>query len=224
MQELRQSSDTQIKSVLNEDQQKNFDKMREEQQDRMKQWHNGEAITLLRPELLRTVSSKRRRTSDIGPLPSDAGPRFEVRFSPQASELGNSFASPARVARFRGPLFWPMWARASRSCKECKPCGDSRSRLSGGANARAVSGRALKSVELRSAGQPRAAVPRDLLSGLRHFAHQGQQILVRSRGRKSSTDRGWAFLRSDEACLRSARRLEHLPVGADDVGYSKVQN
>ena len=41
MQELRQSSDTQIKSVLTEDQQKNFDKMRAEQQDRMKQWHKG---------------------------------------------------------------------------------------------------------------------------------------------------------------------------------------
>lgn len=41
MQELRQNSDTQIKSVLDEDQQKNFDKMRAEQQDRMKQWHRG---------------------------------------------------------------------------------------------------------------------------------------------------------------------------------------
>jgi periplasmic protein CpxP/Spy len=41
MQELRQNSDTQIKGVLNEDQQKNFDKMRAEQQDRMKQWHRG---------------------------------------------------------------------------------------------------------------------------------------------------------------------------------------
>ena len=41
MQDIRQSSDTQIKSVLNEDQQKNFDKMRAEQQDRMKQWHRG---------------------------------------------------------------------------------------------------------------------------------------------------------------------------------------
>lgn len=41
MQELRQSSDTQIKSVLNDDQQKSFDKMREEQRDRMKQWHRG---------------------------------------------------------------------------------------------------------------------------------------------------------------------------------------
>ena len=40
MQELRQSSDTQIKSVLNDDQQKNFDKMREDQANRMKQWHN----------------------------------------------------------------------------------------------------------------------------------------------------------------------------------------
>jgi periplasmic protein CpxP/Spy len=39
MQEIRQSSDTQIKSVLNDDQQKSFDKMRAEQQDRMKQWH-----------------------------------------------------------------------------------------------------------------------------------------------------------------------------------------
>ena len=34
MQEVRQSSDTQIKSVLNDDQQKNFDKMREEQASR----------------------------------------------------------------------------------------------------------------------------------------------------------------------------------------------
>jgi protein CpxP len=41
MQALRQSSDTQIKSVLTEEQQKNFDKMRAEQQDRMKQWHKG---------------------------------------------------------------------------------------------------------------------------------------------------------------------------------------
>ena len=40
MQELRQSSDTQIKSVLNDEQQKNFDKMREDQANRMKQWHN----------------------------------------------------------------------------------------------------------------------------------------------------------------------------------------
>ena len=43
MQVLRQSSDTEIKSVLNEDQQKNFDKMREEQHDRMKNWHKGGA-------------------------------------------------------------------------------------------------------------------------------------------------------------------------------------
>ena len=41
MQALRQSSDTQIKSVLTEEQQKNFDKMRAEQQDRMKQWRRG---------------------------------------------------------------------------------------------------------------------------------------------------------------------------------------
>ncbi len=41
MQEIRQSSDTQIKSVLNDDQQKNFDKMREEQANRMKRWHKG---------------------------------------------------------------------------------------------------------------------------------------------------------------------------------------
>jgi periplasmic protein CpxP/Spy len=40
MQEVRQGSDTQIKSVLNDDQQKNFDKMREEQANRMKRWHN----------------------------------------------------------------------------------------------------------------------------------------------------------------------------------------
>jgi len=41
MQALRQSSDTQIKSVLTEEQQKSFDKMRAEQQDRMKQWRRG---------------------------------------------------------------------------------------------------------------------------------------------------------------------------------------
>jgi periplasmic protein CpxP/Spy len=41
MQTLRQSSDTQIKSVLTDDQQKSFDKMRADQQDRMKQWHKG---------------------------------------------------------------------------------------------------------------------------------------------------------------------------------------
>jgi periplasmic protein CpxP/Spy len=41
MQDLRKSSDDQIKGVLNEDQQKNFDKMREEQHDRMKNWHKG---------------------------------------------------------------------------------------------------------------------------------------------------------------------------------------
>ena len=41
MQGLRQSSDTQIKSVLNEEQQKSFDKMREEQRERMKQGHRG---------------------------------------------------------------------------------------------------------------------------------------------------------------------------------------
>jgi protein CpxP len=41
MQALRQSSDTQIKSVLTDDQQKSFDKMRADQQERMKQWHKG---------------------------------------------------------------------------------------------------------------------------------------------------------------------------------------
>jgi periplasmic protein CpxP/Spy len=41
MQALRQSSDAQIKSVLNEEQQKSFDKMRAEQQDRMKHWRKG---------------------------------------------------------------------------------------------------------------------------------------------------------------------------------------
>jgi septal ring factor EnvC (AmiA/AmiB activator) len=41
MQELRQNADTQIKSVLNEDQQKNFDKMREEQRSRMGKWRKG---------------------------------------------------------------------------------------------------------------------------------------------------------------------------------------
>ena len=51
MQSLRQSSDTQIKGMLNEDQQKNFDKMRAEQQSR---WANGAkaATTLHRPEPL----------------------------------------------------------------------------------------------------------------------------------------------------------------------------
>ena len=41
MQELRKSSDDQIKSVLNPDQQKNFDKMRDEQHERMKNWRKG---------------------------------------------------------------------------------------------------------------------------------------------------------------------------------------
>ncbi len=41
MQELRKSSDDQIKAILNPDQQKNFDKMREEQRDRMKNWRKG---------------------------------------------------------------------------------------------------------------------------------------------------------------------------------------
>jgi protein CpxP len=41
MQALRQSSDTQIKGVLTDEQSKSFDKMREEQRDRMKQWHGG---------------------------------------------------------------------------------------------------------------------------------------------------------------------------------------
>jgi protein CpxP len=41
MRELRQNSDTQIKSVLNEEQQKNFDKMREEQRGRMGKWRRG---------------------------------------------------------------------------------------------------------------------------------------------------------------------------------------
>jgi protein CpxP len=43
MQALRQSSDTEIKGVLNEDQQKNFEKMREEQQGRMGKWRKGGA-------------------------------------------------------------------------------------------------------------------------------------------------------------------------------------
>ncbi len=43
MQALRQSSDTEIKGVLNEDQQKSFDKMREEQQGRMGKWRKGGA-------------------------------------------------------------------------------------------------------------------------------------------------------------------------------------
>ena len=41
MQALRQSSDADIKGVLNEEQQKNFDKMREEQKSRMGKWHRG---------------------------------------------------------------------------------------------------------------------------------------------------------------------------------------
>jgi Spy/CpxP family protein refolding chaperone len=41
MQELRKSSDDQIKSVLNPDQQKNFEKMRDEQHERMKNWRKG---------------------------------------------------------------------------------------------------------------------------------------------------------------------------------------
>ena len=41
MQDLRKNSDDQIRSVLNADQQKNFDKMREEQHGRMKNWHKG---------------------------------------------------------------------------------------------------------------------------------------------------------------------------------------
>ncbi len=45
MQGLRKSSDDQIRSVLSEDQQKNFDKMRAEQQDRMKNWHKGDGDT-----------------------------------------------------------------------------------------------------------------------------------------------------------------------------------
>jgi Spy/CpxP family protein refolding chaperone len=43
MQTLRQSSDTEIKGVLNEDQQKSFDKMREEQHDRMGKGRKGGA-------------------------------------------------------------------------------------------------------------------------------------------------------------------------------------
>ena len=38
MHQLRQNSDSQIKNVLNEDQQKNFDKMRQEQRGRMNKW------------------------------------------------------------------------------------------------------------------------------------------------------------------------------------------
>ena len=41
MQTIRQSSDTEIKGVLNEDQQKSFDKMREEQHDRMGKGRKG---------------------------------------------------------------------------------------------------------------------------------------------------------------------------------------
>jgi protein CpxP len=45
MQDLRQSSDTQIKSVLTEEQQKDFDKMRADQRERMKQWRGGNGDT-----------------------------------------------------------------------------------------------------------------------------------------------------------------------------------
>ena len=41
MEELRQNSDTQIKSVLTDDQQKSFDKLREEQRSHMGKWHKG---------------------------------------------------------------------------------------------------------------------------------------------------------------------------------------
>jgi protein CpxP len=41
MQDLRKSSDEQIKGVLNPDQQKSFDKMRADQQEHMKNWHKG---------------------------------------------------------------------------------------------------------------------------------------------------------------------------------------
>jgi len=41
MQELRKTSDEQVKTILNADQQKSFDKMRAEQQGRMKNWHKG---------------------------------------------------------------------------------------------------------------------------------------------------------------------------------------
>jgi periplasmic protein CpxP/Spy len=41
MMELRQNSDAQIKSVLTEEQQKNFDKIREEQRSRMGKWRKG---------------------------------------------------------------------------------------------------------------------------------------------------------------------------------------
>lgn len=41
MQALRQSSDAQIKGLLNDEQQKSFDKMRADQQERMKNWHRG---------------------------------------------------------------------------------------------------------------------------------------------------------------------------------------
>ncbi len=40
MRDIRQGSDTQIKAILNEDQQKKFDKMQQEQHDRMMQ-HQG---------------------------------------------------------------------------------------------------------------------------------------------------------------------------------------
>jgi protein CpxP len=43
MQGLRQSTDTQIKSVLNDDQQKSFDKMRADEQARMGKWRKGGA-------------------------------------------------------------------------------------------------------------------------------------------------------------------------------------
>src|ERR1700730_14652029 len=41
MQDLRKSSDDQIKNILSPDQQKNFEKMRDEQHERMKNWRKG---------------------------------------------------------------------------------------------------------------------------------------------------------------------------------------
>ena len=158
MQEVRQGSDTQIKSVLNDDQQKNFDKMREEQANRMKQWHRG-GDNAPPAGLLRTVSSNRLRTSDFGPRRNEA---VEVRslrpiFSPKPLRwvilLRRPQELPGSEAPFvHGPLSVPLvQGRRLR--------GDSRPRLSGGGEAPLFLVERTRPVELRSTGQPRAAVP-----------------------------------------------------------------
>lgn len=84
-----------------------------------------------------------------------------------------------------------------------------------------------QSTKIRRAALDRkaeAAVPRDLLSGLRHFAHEGQQILF------GVVEESHPQIVGGHSCdqVRRAFELhtlaEHLPVGTGDVGYSKVQN